>query len=255
MKLIGDERKAAIRSFFSKHSKLIIIAIIMLLLAVPFAEITFFSGMKGLYSYFTGKIINTTGVNPYLAKGIVIALMIPLLWSLGLTFSFRRRRRNIGYAIVAGYMVVFYLSMFVMTKDQKFDFSTGKAIKFYAQTPEGIRYFDAPGFDPKYGIPLKPVDPGIARSESLNTRPPTKLRQPEKYFDYATNAPLVWYYEGPEGIELYDQPGFHPKSAEQLKPITPDIVNKYENQQKDLAKLSERKTPGRRVYEPITVRL
>jgi hypothetical protein len=35
------------------------------------------------------------------------------------------------------------------------------ATKFYAMTPEGIRFFDTEGVDPKYGIKLKAATPEL----------------------------------------------------------------------------------------------
>ena len=224
----NENPKRGLKNFLSEHSKLIIVLVLLALIAIPIIEMMYILSLKGLFSYFANKVVNT-GANPYLAKAIVLFLMIPLLWSFKWTFSFRSQRRKAGYAIVAGYILLFYVSMFFMTKEQKFDFSTGKAIKFYAQTPEGIRYFDAPGFDPKYGIKLTPVDPKMSKSEALRTRPPKKLEAPDKFFDFVTKEPLVWYYEGPnDTLEFSDQPGFHPKYGDELKPITPQVVQKYE---------------------------
>jgi hypothetical protein len=46
-----------------------------------------------------------------------------------------------------------------------------------------------------------------------------------------TRKPLLWYSEAPNGsIEFYDQPGFHPKYAQELKPVTPEVVVRYEKQ-------------------------
>jgi len=220
-----------VKYFLSKYSKVLLLLFLLILISIPMIEMMYLLGIKGLFGYFTGMIIGTTGANQYLAKAIVLVLMIPLLWSFKWTFSFSPQKRRTGYSILAGYMILFYASMFFLTKDQKFDFSTGKATKYYANTPEGKRYFDAPGFDPKYGIPLKPVDPNIARSDAFNTRPPQKLEDPKQFFDVATSEPVVWYYENADGkLEFFDQPGFHPKYGDELKPVTPQIVQKNERQ-------------------------
>jgi hypothetical protein len=131
-------------------------------------------------------------------------------------------------------MVLFYFSMFFFTKNQMFDHMTGKAMKYCAQTPEGLVCFDTPGFDPKYGIELKPVDSTVAKSAALRKNPPRKINNPTQFFDFATREPLIWYYELPDGtLEFYDQPGFHPKYAEQLKPVTPESVRKYEKKKSE----------------------
>jgi hypothetical protein len=245
-----EEPKGGLKNFLSKHKRVIIVFVLLALIAIPTIEMIYILSVKGLFSYFAGKVVNT-GVNPYLAKAIVLFLMVPLLWSFKWAFSFRSQRRKAGYAIIAGYIVLFYMSMFFLTREQKFDFATGKAMKFYAHTPEGIRYFDAPGFDPKYGIPLKPVDPGVARSQSLSTLPPKKLDQPSQFFDFATKEPLVWYYKGADGtVEFFDQPGFHPKYAQELKPVTPEIVEEFEKQQVEKMKSLEKKNPAKKIDAP-----
>lgn len=226
---MSDKPASNWKYFLTKHLKVMVVLGILALLAIPMIEMMYILGLQGLISYFSSKVTNTTGVNPYLAKAVVMVLAIPLLWSFRWTFSFRSSRRIAGYAIVGCYILFFYISMFIMTREQKFDFSTGKSMKFYAVTPEGTRYFDAPGFDPKYGIPLTPVDPKVARKEGLEKRPPRKLDAPAQFFDFATGSPVVWYYVIPGGtLEFFDQPGHHPKYYEELKPITPEIVQKYE---------------------------
>ena len=220
-----------IKYFFSKYSKVIILIVLLVFISIPIIEMMYLLGIKESFDYLSGKIISITGVNQYFAKAIVMALMIPLLWSFKWTFSISSQRRKTGYTIVACYTFLFFISMFFLTREQKFDFSTGQAMKYYAATPEGIRYFDAPGFDPKYGIPLKAVDATVAKKEALQNRPPQKLDEPRQFFDFVTREPLVWYYQGADGtFEFFDQPGFHPKYAQELKAITPEIVEKYEKQ-------------------------
>jgi hypothetical protein len=45
------------------------------------------------------------------------------------------------------------------------------------------------------------------------------------FFDSTTSEPRVWYWESQEAaIELFDGPGYHLRTGQQLKPIAPDIV-------------------------------
>ncbi len=235
--MIAGDNKNQIGYFIAKYAKVLILLALVILISIPLIELMYLFGIRGLFNHFADKITTTTGTNQYLAKAIITLMMIPLLWSFKWTFSISSQKRRTGYSIVAFYILIFYVSMFFLTKEQKFDFATGKAMQYYALTPEGVRYFDAPGYDPKYGIPLKPVDQGVARSETFSKRPPKKLDEPQQFFDYATKEPLVWYYEGPDGtLEFFDQPGFHPKYGQELKPITPEIVNKYDNSVKKQSK-------------------
>ena len=233
---MNDNQATGFKYYLSKYLKLIIVIGLLVLIAIPIIEMMYILGLKGLFSYFADKVISTTGVNPYLAKAIVMILMIPLLWSFKWTFSFRSKRRMSSYAILAGYILLFYMSMFFMTKEQKFDFSTGEAMKFCAHTPEGVRCFDAPGFDPKYGIKLKPATPElIANMEKMNRGMlPQKLKyrsvEVVEFFDRLTGEAKVWYFQNQAGeYELFDSPGVHPTYGETLKPATKDVVNKIKS--------------------------
>jgi tetratricopeptide (TPR) repeat protein len=218
--------------FLKKYARALILLAILVAIFIPIIQMMFIWGLFGLFNHFAGQLVRTLGLNPYLAKAVVLILMVPLFLSFKwAALALSPWRWKTGFAVIACYMVIFYLSMFFLTREHKFEYATGKATKYYARTPEGIRYFDAPGFDPKYGILLKPVDPGVIRSETLRERPPQKIEGATKYFDFATGDPLCWYYEGSDGvIELFDQPGFHPRYNEKLLPITAEIVKKYEKQ-------------------------
>lgn len=101
----------------------------------------------------------------------------------------------------------------------------GKATKYYALTPEGYRFFDAPGFDPKYGIKLSPVTPEVA---ALAENPTV---QPKQYFDPLTGKPLAWYAKRPEGIALFSMPGFDPVTGDKLRSITKEVAEAYAKEQ------------------------
>jgi hypothetical protein len=229
---MADNSGPGIGYFLKKYSRPILLLVILIFISIPLIQMMFIWGVWGIFGHIADNLISSTGMNPYLAKALVLVLMVPLFLSLKwAALALSPWRWKTGFAVIACYMLLFYVSMFYLTKEHKFEFATGKAMKYYARTPEGIRYFDAPGFDPKYGIPLKPVDPGVIRSETLKERPPQKIDGATKYFDFATGDPLCWYYEGSDGVvELFDQPGFHPRYHESLTPVTPEIVKKYEKQ-------------------------
>lgn len=225
--------------FFNKNIKSILLIVILILISIPIIQMMFMWGIWGIFGQLSDKIVTTTGVNHYLAKAIVLLFMIPLFLSFKWSFAINPFKWKIGYTVILCYTFIFYMSMFLLTKEHKFDYATGKATKYYAKTPEGIRYFDAPGFDPKYGIPLKPVDRDVIRKESVKERPLKKIEGPTQYFDHTTGEPLCWYYETSDGIiELYDHSGFHPKYGGELKPITQEIARRYERQLRNLPSIS-----------------
>jgi hypothetical protein len=113
----------------------------------------------------------------------------------------------------------------------------GEVMKYYAITPEGIRFFDSTGFDPKYGIELKAVKPKmIEQYERAKRGMKPKLIDASKeieFFDSITGNPKVWYYKNNEGnYEFYDQPGFHPVYWTELQTVTREVVLNYKKRLK-----------------------
>ena len=102
--------------------------------------------IHGVYSYFVDSISSLTGLNKYLVKVAAILLIIPF---------------SVGASILVTMFVLYDLGLYNFTKSAYFTFSKGEVLKWYANTPEGIRFFDSPGYDPKYGIKLRPVTPEV----------------------------------------------------------------------------------------------
>ncbi len=223
-----EKKKLAI-NYRSKYLAVVVVLILLIVISIPLIELIYILGIKGLFSHFVSQVTKTTGVNQYVAKSIIVILFIPLIYSFKMIFSISRKRRNTGYSFIAFYMFIFYISMFYLTKDQQFRFDTGVSMKYYAITPDGPRFFDAPGFDPKYGIQLKPLTPEIAKKLRFNKIPPQKIKNPMKFFDFVTGEAVVWFFENKDGsLDFFDQPGFHPIYREKLKPVTPEVVQKYQ---------------------------
>jgi serine/threonine protein kinase len=125
----------------------------------------------GTLDYVTQNLVNVSGINPNLAKAVVILVTIPFFWAVtkytgrvyrspGLRPSLKLYT-NIYGIILVGYVAVFFLTLYGASRSNCFGQTTGEALKWYAWTPEGIRFADSPGVDPKYGVTLKPVTPEI----------------------------------------------------------------------------------------------
>ncbi len=210
-----------------------------------------------IYSHYVDSVASLTGLNKYLVQTAVILLLIPLLIGIRLCFFSiltrnRRKKKYVGAAIIVLVLVVYNLGLFAVTKDTYFDFSEGKVSKWYASTPEGIRFFDSPGYDPKYGTKLKPVTPQII----ANLEKKKRKMQPNKLplnsldkltiFDQITGETTVWYYKDSSGnYQLFDGPGIHPTHGENLKPVTRQILLQIKEKQKE--KTKRRKEEARRV--------
>jgi hypothetical protein len=220
--------------------------IIILILGAFFIFFVTFLLPKGIfkltYDYVVWNIVRVSGMSQWLAKGIVILLMIPFLWALCEIFKIKFRIKIFGktmvksYRKLAGVIIIvyfslFFLSMHFLSKDKYFDFYNREPLKWYAETPEGMRFFDSDGHDPVYGIKLKPVTPEIMgkyKRQQMKMYPKritfTSLEGVE-FFDTISGKPKTWYYRDNEGsFEFFDGPCFHPIYNVQLIPVTTEII-------------------------------
>lgn len=186
-----------------------------------------------LYGYITNKIVSITGVSQFLAKGIVIILLIPLIWVI--PNMFKRKHRKTANAVGLLYVGVFFLSLFFLSKDIYFAHSGEETLKWYALTPDGVKFYDSPGIDPVYGITLKPVTPDVIRNLKLLQKGESKTVDPENisWFNPITGDSQIWYYQYPDGsYEFYDKPGYHPITGDPLKPATKQIYFEWKEKAK-----------------------
>ncbi|NUO09435.1 MAG: hypothetical protein HUU08_12280 [Candidatus Brocadia sp.] len=207
--------------------------VILTLFIIPFIAISKHVAIYQIYSYFVDSIHDLTGLNKYLIQAVVLSMIVPLM--IGLKWYFfspiNKKRRYIGLSILIAILISYNFSLYHFTKTSYFAFSKGKVLKWYAETPEGIRFFDAPGYDPKYGIELKQATPEMI----VNLERKKRGMQPRRmaynsideieFFDSLTGENKVWYYIDESGnYELYDSSGIHPVSRKQLKPVTEELV-------------------------------
>jgi hypothetical protein len=222
------------------------VKIIIIILGAFFLFFVTFLLPKGIFKlavdYVVWNIVRVSGMSRWLAKGIVILSLIPFLWAVSELFKIKFRikifgktlvksYRKLASGIIIVYISLFFLSMYFLSRDSYFDFYDKRPLKWYAETPEGIRYFDSDGYDPKYGIKLIPVTKDMIEKyekQQMNMYPKqivlTTLESVE-FFDSITGKPKVWYYRDVDGsFEFFDGPGFHPTYKAALKPVTPDII-------------------------------
>ena len=208
------------------------VKIIIIILGAFFLFFITFLLPKGIfkltYDYVAWNIVRVSGMSRWLVKGIIILLMLPFLWALCEIFKIKFRIKIFGKTLVKSYRKVasliiivyislFFLSMYFLSRDSYFDFYNKEPLKWYAETPEGIRLFDSNGYDPKYGTKLKPVTPEIIEKREkqlMNMYPkPITVTSLEEvaFFDSISGKPKIWYYRDTDGsFEFFDGPGFHP---------------------------------------------
>jgi hypothetical protein len=224
----------------NKYLKVGIILIVLALLFIPTIIAMKYVAISQIYYHFVDSVSNLTGLNKYLVKAGVALMLVPFFIGLRLLFSpFNRTRRIIGTSILVILLILYNLGLYHFTKDSYFTFSEGTVLKWYALTPDGVKFFDSSGVDPVYGIPLKPVTPEVIRNLKLIQKGEFRPIDPKnaQFFNPITGEAQVWYYQYPDGgLEFYDKPGYHPITGEQLKPATKQIY--FEWQEKEKAKKS-----------------
>lgn len=171
------------------------------------------------------------GVNSWLAKAIAIVFLGPLGWGLKKSI-FGSREKRVGIRVATSvYACTYFLMMYWVSLHASFSHKTGETLQWYAETPEGVRFFDSPGYDPKYGTKLQPATPEL--KIALERR---KLGQIPKevdldtfeslvLYDQLTGATRYWFGRTLSGdYALYDGPGFDPKTQTLLRPVTTDVA-------------------------------
>lgn len=230
----------------------VLIVVIFLISMLLIWETLKFTFVIKTFDYVVDNFVNVSGMSHWLAKGIVILLMIPFFWALGeffkIGFKLRnlfskkktRNYRKLGLVIVIVYIALFFLSMFFLSRGTYFGHFKGEAIKYYAVTPEGIRFFDSPGFDSKYGIELKPVTSDMMvkfQKKTLGMQPKridVEENKDIEFFDPITGDAKIWYYLNPNGnYEFFNGPGFHALYNVELKPVNFDVIQSYQNKIKE----------------------
>ncbi|MFQ6118578.1 MAG: hypothetical protein ACE5KE_01685 [Methanosarcinales archaeon] len=221
-----------------------LLSIILIIFLIQIFKLVIFTKV---FSYVTRNIINVTGMSPWLAKGLVIFLLIPFVWAILEVTKLKTRLfkkgklyRKLGIFIIVSYIGLFFLSMFFLSRSTYFGYTKGEVLKYYAITPEGIRFFDLPGRDPKWGIELKPVTPEIIEQYIRGKKglKPKRINASKdtEFFDSITGESKVWYYKDSEGnYEFFDNHGFHPKYSVKLRPVTMEIIKDYERRRPRLA--------------------
>lgn len=219
----------------NKWVKVSVILIILMLLFIPTIVAVKYLTISQIYSHFVDSISNLTGLNKYLVKAGVALMLIPFLIGLKLFFSINKTRRYIGASILVTLLVLYNLSLYHFTKDSYFAFSEGKVLKWYALTPDGVKFFDRAGVEPVYGITLKPVTPEVIRNLKLLQKGDFRPVDPNDipFFNPITGEPQVWYYQDPDGTyDFFDKPGYHPITGDPLKPVTKQIYFEWREKTK-----------------------
>lgn len=76
------------------------------------------------------------------------------------------------------------------------------------------------------------------------------------FFDTVTGKPKVWFYKKRDGgFDLFDQPGFHPTTRNELQSVTPETASQILEWQKSWQQTPEVRVLEKRAIEPRPERL
>lgn len=203
--------------------------------------------VKKAFNYAAQNFENVSGLSPWLIKGILVFVLFPFYWALLEIFRIKipfinkkKSFRKTAKIVILAYTGLFFLTMFFLSRGTYFGHFKGEAIKYYAVTPEGIRFFDSPGFDSKYGIELKPVTSDMMvkfQKKTLGMQPKridVEENKDIEFFDPITGDAKIWYYLNPNGnYEFFNGPGFHALYNVELKPVNFEIIQSYQNKIKE----------------------
>lgn len=233
-------RKQSAQGQVSKYLKAF--GILLALFIIVILPMILFSGYLTAWEVFkfgVDSFVSSVGMPIWLARGVIALVIVPFLWALGKTFSFNGRARGRGTVVVAVYIAAYCMAMYMAQRGTYFRHDTGVATKWYC--PADLRTFDTDGYDPNCGTKLEPVTSEIAQLLAANRSQEAPVLSGAEYFDPRTGVALKWYWQAADGsFELFDQPGFHPRYKEPLRPVTPQIVKAIEGREQRIAVQQQR---------------
>ena len=214
---------------------LLALGVVLIFFLFPAADLWF---VWKVYRRFVDTVANTTGFNSYLVMaGALLGFVLFYRGvSLVLYSPFNRRKRWLGIGILLVLAVAYNLTLYAATKDASFGFQSGTANKYYAITPTGVRFYDRPGVDTSYGIPLQPVTPENIRNLELLRRGEFVPVDPlaARFFNPITGAAELWFTrDGAGPFTFYDKPGYDPKTGATLQPVTHAVYLEWKKARED----------------------
>lgn len=233
MKLIENSR-----SFFAQTLGPLSVAVrvaIVILACVVAGGLIFWLCNEVVYFYlarsYADEIADAYDLNSGFARALLWASFAAIVVLGGYTFSLSKQKRQIGYAGILTLIVGHSVLLGLIDRNFRPD---GKAEKCYVITRTSIKTLNRVGKDPETGLECRPITPQMAEKIELyksGHRPKQITSTAPTFFDPTTGEPVVWYSKNDRGqIELYDLMGFNPQTADELIPVTRDVVQAWRQQ-------------------------
>jgi hypothetical protein len=201
------------------------------------------------------NIADVFSLDPNLAKAIALGAFLISAYFISKTFSFSSANRRIGYLGIVFLLFANSLVLWMGTKGHYFDET--KAIKCYVLSRSvGVKFRElGREIDPETGLPCRAYTPVIFErlkkyQQGFRPRP---FEAGQEFFDTTTGEPVVWYWKSRIGeIKLFDLMGFSPEDGEELKSVTPEIVDAFKEQEINRQKEFDRLNKPPRPVDPNT---
>jgi hypothetical protein len=229
-------------------------ASILYVLAGPVAS--FLLGNVSL-AYAETEIVERSQASHLLVRGLLVLASVPATWALSELLSLtapwkpgrKPPRRGLAGVVLSISLAAYFLTLYGVGRGSFFNLS-GEPQKWCAETVAGVRCFDQPGHDPVFGVELAPPTPQQVEAwkrAELNLEPRRLNIDSIEQIDFFDRLRLgkvkVWYGQDRQGkIELFDSSGYHPTTGEALRPVTRELIDRFERQL-----LSARAQPGLQV--------
>lgn len=254
---LGSVRTAASQRLSGLSNPVRILVIVALCLVVGIVLLWLFNQV--FYYYLARSYVDEVADSFNLNRGFASALLwvsfaLVVIFS-GWAFSFSKSKRNAGYAGLLALLVAH--SVAIGMADKKFK-GNGVAEKCFVMERNNVKIMNRVGVDPETGRECRPLTPVMAEKIDLyktGKRPTRITSNSPAFFSAISGEPVVWYAADKGGtVELYDLMGYHPQTAEELKPVTPQVVETWKEQNDRTAKRIPVKVDPRvyAFFDPMT---
>lgn len=239
------------------------VAVLWLLLVVFRLE-----AIHWIYSYIALQLSVNVDLDDQVATllaAVLTALSIPLIPYVT-AFLLRGQQSGAVTAIVLIVVVAAFGLLFAFGGEVFFT-KEGRALRCWAMTPAGIKIVSRPAelmscpIERTYNIQTHPMESDIVPSVLAARKgvKPTPISSEDvrgDYFDTATGKPKVWFKANKnQTFDLFNGPGFHPKTQLPLEPATQKNVEAIEKYVTLEAQRSERRVAKEKADQESALKL
>lgn len=217
----------------------LILAALGFLVSVPllvFLATGFFDYLyiRHIVAQFDHGLADVDLANPKLMKALVAGMAAAASWwflrfhavSMGWIRNILSYLTTVSFGLVAVMNLVSGIAIW----GHHFD-GLGNALLRYEITPDNrVLFYAKRTVSPRTGLPLQEVTPeavyGLEARRQGAFREVTDPRS-DDWFGPGTGQPLLWFSERPDGIHVFNMPGYDPDNRAELRPVSLEIKTRY----------------------------